>query len=232
MTCGPHSLPILTSGQEGISNDGTAAVYDSMLLRAYSDSVYPTAVPVDQDSGPPDDQRAQDGNFADGASTHGAGWHDHAHNAASQYGVSKPGVASAASISSGSGTCDIYFQVFICQNIIINPTIPYKQFFCRILQGLILVSHFMGDAFRRTVARLSTCGITVIVEFREEGCLKYPGTAERVHEGLMDVFEKTVWKILTLHRGWERCGQRDHQNHDEGYKRMRGCRTFARGIDM
>ncbi|KAJ7888920.1 hypothetical protein B0H14DRAFT_3713629 [Mycena olivaceomarginata] len=79
------------------------------------------------------------------------------------------------------------------------------------------------------VARLNTCELTLIVEFREEGCIvflfffllfphlyvdtlqKYLGTTERVHKGLVDVFEKKGWKILTPHRGWERCGQCAHQ---------------------
>jgi len=63
----------------------------------------------------------------------------------------------------------------------------------------------------RRAARLSACGIAAIVEkmgYLDEGCSvgadgslynKYPGFAERIHEGLVDIFGEKGRKIVTHH---------------------------------
>ncbi|KAJ6552276.1 hexokinase [Mycena vulgaris] len=82
----------------------------------------------------------------------------------------------------------------------VETTLAERQFF-RALAKLI----------GRRAARLSACGIAAIVSkmgYLEEGCLvgadgslynKYPGFAERVHEGLVDVFGEKGRGIVTHH---------------------------------
>ncbi|KAJ7506978.1 hexokinase [Mycena galericulata] len=82
----------------------------------------------------------------------------------------------------------------------VETTLAERQFF-RALAKLI----------GRRAARLSACGIAAIVSkmgYLEEGCLvgadgslynKYPGFADRVHEGLVDVFGEKGRNIVTLH---------------------------------
>ncbi|KAJ7092868.1 hexokinase [Mycena belliarum] len=80
----------------------------------------------------------------------------------------------------------------------VETTLAERQFF-RALATLI----------GRRAARLSACGIAAIVSkmgYLEEGCLvgadgslynKYPGFADRVHEGLVDVFGEKGRNIVT-----------------------------------
>ncbi|KAJ7154019.1 hexokinase [Mycena crocata] len=82
----------------------------------------------------------------------------------------------------------------------LETTLAERQFF-RALAKLI----------GRRAARLSACGIAAIVSkmgYLEEGCLvgadgslynKYPGFADRVHEGLQDVFGEKGRNIITHH---------------------------------
>ncbi|KAG8746284.1 hexokinase A [Ceratobasidium sp. 414] len=82
----------------------------------------------------------------------------------------------------------------------IETTLAERQFF-RALAKLV----------GRRAARLSACGIAALVNkggYLEEGCSvaadgslysKYPGFADRVHEGLMDVFGDKGKKIVTHH---------------------------------
>ncbi|KAJ6453548.1 hexokinase [Mycena sanguinolenta] len=82
----------------------------------------------------------------------------------------------------------------------VETTLAERQFF-RALAKLI----------GRRAARLSACGIAAIVSkggYLEEGCLvgadgslynKYPGFADRVHEGLVDVFGEKGRNIITHH---------------------------------
>ncbi|KAF9078464.1 hexokinase [Rhodocollybia butyracea] len=82
----------------------------------------------------------------------------------------------------------------------VETTLAERQFF-RALAMLI----------GRRAARLSACGIAAIVSkmgYLDEGCLvgadgslynKYPGFAERVHEGLFDVFGEKGRNIITHH---------------------------------
>jgi len=82
----------------------------------------------------------------------------------------------------------------------VETTLAERQFF-RALAMLI----------GRRAARLSACGIAAIVSkmgYLEEGCLvgadgslynKYPGFADRVHEGLIDVFGEKGRGIVTHH---------------------------------
>ncbi|KAJ7322826.1 hexokinase [Mycena albidolilacea] len=82
----------------------------------------------------------------------------------------------------------------------VETTLAERQFF-RALAKLI----------GRRAARLSSCGIAAIVSkmgYLEEGCLvgadgslynKYPGFADRVHEGLVDVFGDKGRNIVTHH---------------------------------
>jgi len=82
----------------------------------------------------------------------------------------------------------------------IETTLAERQFF-RALAKLI----------GRRAARLSACGIAALVTkggYLEEGCSvaadgslysKYPGFADRVHEGLMDVFGEKGKNIVTHH---------------------------------
>jgi len=63
----------------------------------------------------------------------------------------------------------------------------------------------------KRAARLSACGIAAIVSkmgYLEEGCAvgadgslynKYPGFADRVHEGLVDIFGEKGRNIVTYH---------------------------------
>ncbi|KAJ3517082.1 hypothetical protein NLJ89_g734 [Agrocybe chaxingu] len=82
----------------------------------------------------------------------------------------------------------------------VETTLAERQFF-RALAKLI----------GRRAARLSACGIAAIVSkmgYLEEGCLvgadgslynKYPGFADRVHEGLVDIFGDKGRNIITHH---------------------------------
>ncbi|EIN14725.1 hypothetical protein PUNSTDRAFT_81279 [Punctularia strigosozonata HHB-11173 SS5] len=82
----------------------------------------------------------------------------------------------------------------------LETTLAERQFF-RALAKLI----------GRRAARLSACGIAAIVSkmgYLEEGCAvgadgslynKYPGFAERVHEGLHDIFGEKGKNIVTYH---------------------------------
>ncbi|KIK55488.1 hypothetical protein GYMLUDRAFT_47692 [Collybiopsis luxurians FD-317 M1] len=82
----------------------------------------------------------------------------------------------------------------------VETTLAERQFF-RALAMLI----------GRRAARLSACGIAAIVSkmgYLDEGCLvgadgslynKYPGFAERVHEGLIDIFGDKGRNIVTHH---------------------------------
>ncbi|KAK7018504.1 phosphotransferase [Favolaschia claudopus] len=82
----------------------------------------------------------------------------------------------------------------------VETTLAERQFF-RALAKLI----------GRRAARLSACGIAAIVskmDYLEEGCLvgadgslynKYPGFADRVHEGLVDIFGDKGRNIVTHH---------------------------------
>ncbi|KAH8829215.1 hexokinase [Flagelloscypha sp. PMI_526] len=82
----------------------------------------------------------------------------------------------------------------------VETTLAERQFF-KALAKLI----------GRRAARLSACGIAAIVSkmgYLEEGCLvgadgslynKYPGFADRVHEGLQDVFGDKGKNIVTTH---------------------------------
>ncbi|KAF8128608.1 hexokinase [Boletus edulis] len=82
----------------------------------------------------------------------------------------------------------------------IETTLAERQFF-RALAKLI----------GRRAARLSSCGIAAIVKkmgYLEEGCAvgadgslynKYPGFADRVHEGLQDIFGDKGRNIVTYH---------------------------------
>jgi len=82
----------------------------------------------------------------------------------------------------------------------LETTLAERQFF-RALSKLI----------GRRAARLSSCGIAAIVKkmgYLEEGCSvgadgslynKYPGFADRVHEGLQDIFGDKGRNIVTHH---------------------------------
>ncbi|KAG6836185.1 hypothetical protein H0H93_010555 [Arthromyces matolae] len=82
----------------------------------------------------------------------------------------------------------------------VETTLAERQFF-RALAMLI----------GRRAARLSACGIAAIVGkmgYLEDGCLvgadgslynKYPGFADRVHEGLVDIFGEKGKNITTIH---------------------------------
>ncbi|PCH36956.1 hexokinase [Wolfiporia cocos MD-104 SS10] len=82
----------------------------------------------------------------------------------------------------------------------VETTLAERQFF-RALAKLV----------GRRAARLSACGIAAIVSkmgYLEEGCAvgadgslynKYPGFAERIHEGLQDVFGEKGRNIITYH---------------------------------
>jgi len=82
----------------------------------------------------------------------------------------------------------------------LETTLAERQFF-RALAKLI----------GRRAARLSACGIAAIVSrmgYLEEGCLvgadgslynKYPGFADRIHEGLVDIFGEKGRNIITSH---------------------------------
>ncbi|THV02243.1 hexokinase [Dendrothele bispora CBS 962.96] len=82
----------------------------------------------------------------------------------------------------------------------VETTLAERQFF-RALATLI----------GRRAARLSACGIAAIVSrmnYLDEGCLvgadgslynKYPGFADRVHEGLVDIFGDKGRNIITHH---------------------------------
>ncbi|KAA1475225.1 hexokinase [Dentipellis sp. KUC8613] len=82
----------------------------------------------------------------------------------------------------------------------LETTLAERQFF-RALAKLV----------GRRAARLSSCGIAAIVSrkgYLEEGCAvgadgslynKYPGFAERVHEGLQDIFGDKGRNIITYH---------------------------------
>ncbi|KAG6907258.1 hypothetical protein DXG01_009678 [Tephrocybe rancida] len=82
----------------------------------------------------------------------------------------------------------------------VETTLAERQFF-RALAMLI----------GRRAARLSACGIAAIVSkmnYLEEGCLvgadgslynKYPGFADRIHEGLVDIFGEKGRNITTCH---------------------------------
>ncbi|KAG6811771.1 hypothetical protein H0H92_005901 [Tricholoma furcatifolium] len=82
----------------------------------------------------------------------------------------------------------------------VETTLAERQFF-RALAKLI----------GRRAARLSACGIAAIVSkmnYLDEGCLvgadgslynKYPGFADRIHEGLIDIFGEKGRNITTCH---------------------------------
>ncbi|KAF5384407.1 hypothetical protein D9615_003448 [Tricholomella constricta] len=82
----------------------------------------------------------------------------------------------------------------------VETTLAERQFF-RALAKLI----------GRRAARLSACGIAAIVSkmgYLEEGCAvgadgslynKYPGFADRIHEGLVDIFGEKGRNIVTYH---------------------------------
>ncbi|KAG5716376.1 Hexokinase [Termitomyces sp. T112] len=82
----------------------------------------------------------------------------------------------------------------------VETTLAERQFF-RALAMLI----------GRRAARLSACGIAAIVSkmgYLDEGCLvgadgslynKYPGFADRIHEGLVDIFGEKGRGIMTCH---------------------------------
>ncbi|KZT08218.1 hexokinase [Laetiporus sulphureus 93-53] len=82
----------------------------------------------------------------------------------------------------------------------VETTLAERQFF-RALAKLV----------GRRAARLSACGIAAIVSkmgYLDEGCAvgadgslynKYPGFAERIHEGLVDVFGEKGRNIITYH---------------------------------
>ncbi|EMD36905.1 hypothetical protein CERSUDRAFT_114817 [Gelatoporia subvermispora B] len=82
----------------------------------------------------------------------------------------------------------------------LETTLAERQFF-RALAKLV----------GRRAARLSACGIAAIVSkmgYLEEGCMvgadgslynKYPGFAERIHEGLHDIFGEKGRNIITYH---------------------------------
>jgi len=82
----------------------------------------------------------------------------------------------------------------------VETTLAERQFF-RALAKLI----------GRRAARLSACGIAAIagkMGYLEEGCLvgadgslynKYPGFADRIHEGLVDIFGEKGRNIITHH---------------------------------
>ncbi|KAF8624659.1 hypothetical protein AX17_006990 [Amanita inopinata Kibby_2008] len=82
----------------------------------------------------------------------------------------------------------------------VETTLAERQFF-RALAKLI----------GRRAARLSSCGIAAIVSkmgYLDEGCMvgadgslynKYPGFADRVHEGLVDIFGEKGRNIITHH---------------------------------
>lgn len=82
----------------------------------------------------------------------------------------------------------------------VETTLAERQFF-RALAKLV----------GRRAARLSACGIAAIVSkmgYLEEGCAvgadgslynKYPGFADRIHEGLVDIFGEKGRNVLTYH---------------------------------
>ncbi|OCH94646.1 hypothetical protein OBBRIDRAFT_789122 [Obba rivulosa] len=82
----------------------------------------------------------------------------------------------------------------------LETTLAERQFF-RALAKLV----------GRRAARLSACGIAAIVSkkgYLEEGCMvgadgslynKYPGFAERIHEGLHDIFGEKGRNVVTYH---------------------------------
>ncbi|CCM01377.1 uncharacterized protein FIBRA_03427 [Fibroporia radiculosa] len=82
----------------------------------------------------------------------------------------------------------------------VETTLAERQFF-RALARLV----------GRRAARLSACGIAAIVSkmgYLDEGCAvgadgslynKYPGFADRIHEGLQDVFGEKGRNIITYH---------------------------------
>ncbi|KAF8188804.1 hypothetical protein K438DRAFT_1764063 [Mycena galopus ATCC 62051] len=61
----------------------------------------------------------------------------------------------------------------------LETTLAERQFFCA-----------LAKLIGRTAARSSACGIAAV---------KYPGFADRVHDGLVDIFGETGRNIVTHH---------------------------------
>ncbi|KAJ7801944.1 hypothetical protein B0H14DRAFT_2614879 [Mycena olivaceomarginata] len=84
----------------------------------------------------------------------------------------------------------------------LRTTLPERQSFYALAKLIGLQSQSSWSSTKRGVSWV-------------QRIVKYLGTTEWVHEGLVDIFKKKGWKILTPHRGWER-GEIQSDDSEEG----------------